>query len=74
MFNLTGYEMVHQAERCCAHGGLIMYIHNELEHTVFSEIDISTIREHLTFIKMMLKKLGHLSKRLYNRKKGRSFP
>ena len=35
MFNLRGYEMVHQAGRCCAHGGLIMYIHNELEHTGF---------------------------------------
>ena len=26
----------------CAHGGLLMYIHNELEHTVLSEIDISS--------------------------------
>ena len=34
--------MVHQAGRCCAHGGLITYIHNELEHTVLSEIDISS--------------------------------
>ena len=33
--------MVHQEGRCCAHGGLIIYIHNELEHTVLSEIDIS---------------------------------
>ena len=32
------------------------------------------IREHLTFIKMMLKKLGHLSKRHYNRKRNKSFP
>ena len=35
MFSLAGYEMVPQARRCCAHGGLIMYIHNEREHTVF---------------------------------------
>ena len=42
MFNLTGYEMVHQAGRCCAHGGLIIYIHNELEHTVLSEINTSS--------------------------------
>ena len=41
MFNLTGYEMVHQAGRCGVHGGLIIYIHNELEHTVLSEIDTS---------------------------------
>ena len=34
--------MVHQAGRCCAHGGLIIYIHNELEHTVLSEIDTSS--------------------------------
>ena len=34
--------MVHQAGRCGPHGGLIIYIHNELEHTVLSEIDISS--------------------------------
>ena len=34
------YEIVHQAGRC-AHGGLIIYIYNELEHSVLSKIDIS---------------------------------
>ena len=25
MFNLTGYDMVYQSGRCCAHGGLIQW-------------------------------------------------
>ena len=33
--------MVNQSERCCAHGGLTIYVHNELEQSVLSQIDIS---------------------------------
>ena len=41
MFNLTGYDMVYQAGRCCAHGGLIVYIQNGLECTTVTELNIS---------------------------------
>ena len=42
MFNLTGHDMVHQAGRCCAHGGLIKYIQNRLEYTAVTELNISS--------------------------------
>ena len=48
MFNLAGYEMVYKTRSCCAHGGLIMYILNELECTTITDIDIrSTGWEYL---------------------------
>ena len=44
MFNLAGYEMVYKTKSCCAHGGLIIYIHNEPECTTFTNIDIASTR------------------------------
>ena len=42
MFNHTGYDMVYQAGRCCAHGGLIIYIQNGLECIAVTELNISS--------------------------------
>ena len=42
MFNLDGYEMIFKTRSCCAHGGLITYIHNELECTTLTDIDTIT--------------------------------
>ena len=42
MFNLAGYEMVYKTRSCCAHGGLIIYIHNELECTTLTDINIAS--------------------------------
>ena len=42
MFNLTGYEMVYKTRSCCAHGGLIIYIHNELECITLTDINIAS--------------------------------
>ena len=42
MFNLAGYEMVYKTRSCCAHGGLIIYIHNELECTTITDIDMTS--------------------------------
>ena len=33
--------MVYKTRSCCAHGGLILYIHNELECTTLTDIDIT---------------------------------
>ena len=44
MFNLAGYEMVYKTKSCCAHGGLIIYIHNEPECTTLTDIDIASTR------------------------------
>ena len=42
LFNLAGYEMVYKTRSCCAQGGLIMYIHNELECTTITDINIAS--------------------------------
>ena len=34
--------MVYKTRRCCAHGGLIIYIHNELECTTLTDFDIAS--------------------------------
>ena len=34
--------MVYKTRSCCAHGGLIIYIHNELECTTITDIDIAS--------------------------------
>ena len=33
MFNIPGYHLVHQSQQCCAHGGLITYVHNQFKCT-----------------------------------------
>ena len=44
--------MVHQARRSCVQGGLIIYIHIELEHTVLSEIDIQQLNGSVYLYKL----------------------
>ena len=38
LFNLSDYTMVHQTKRCCGHGGLIIYIHNQFKYKLVDTI------------------------------------
>ena len=39
MFNLENYEMLFLPKSCCAHGGLIIYVHNQFQCTVMSKVN-----------------------------------
>ena len=41
MFNLESYNMIFLPESCCAHGGLIIYVHNQFQCAVMSEVQSS---------------------------------
>ena len=38
MFNLENYEMTFLPKSCCAHGGLIIYVHKQFECRVMTEV------------------------------------
>ena len=40
MFNLDGYELFSQPNQCCAHGGLIVYVHKQFAATVLTNITV----------------------------------
>ena len=42
MFNLENYEMIFLPKSCCAHGGLIIYVHNQFQCTVMSEVKVQS--------------------------------
>ena len=42
MFNLDGYELFSQPNQCCAHGGLIMYVHKQFAATVLTNIKVQS--------------------------------
>ena len=48
LLNLSDYTMVHQTKRCCGHGGLIIYIHNQFKYRLVDTIHQETTGwEHL---------------------------
>ena len=48
MYNIQGYNMIHQGKICCGHGGLIKYLNDKYTHTVRKDIyKDSTIWEGL---------------------------
>ena len=38
MFNLENYEMTFLPKSCCAHGGLIIYVHKQFECRLMTEV------------------------------------
>ena len=42
MFNLDGYELLSQPNQCCAHGGLITYVHKQFVATVLTNIKVES--------------------------------
>ena len=42
MFNLENYEMTFLPKSCCAHGGLIIYVHIQFECRVMTEVVVQT--------------------------------
>ena len=42
MFNLDGYELFSQPNQCCAHGGLIIYVHKHFAATVLTNIKVQS--------------------------------
>ena len=42
MFNLDGYELFSQPNQCCAHGGLIIYVHKQFAATVLTNIKVQS--------------------------------
>ena len=39
LFNLKDYNMVYQSNRCCRHGGLLIYIHKQFKYTLIDTIN-----------------------------------
>ena len=38
MFNLKDYKLFYQTKRCCGHGGLIIYVHNQFDCNIIDTI------------------------------------
>ena len=38
MYNIPGYNMIHQGKICCGHGGLIIYLNDKYTHTVRKDL------------------------------------
>ena len=38
MYNIPGYNMIHQGKTCCGHGGLIIYLNDKYTHTVRKDL------------------------------------
>ena len=38
MYNLPGYNMIHQGKICCGHDGLIIYLNDKYTHTVRKDL------------------------------------
>ena len=38
MYNIPGYNMIHQGNICCGHGGLIIYLNDKYTHTVRKDL------------------------------------
>ena len=48
MLNLENYELIHQTNQCCAHGGLIIYVHKQFKCKHLNNINLqSTDWEYL---------------------------
>ena len=48
MYNLPGYNMIHQGKVCCGHGGLITYLNDKYTYTVRKDLyKDSTVWERL---------------------------
>ena len=47
VFQIPGYNLVHQGKRCCGHGGLMVYIQNQYSYTVRNMYDTSNYWEGL---------------------------
>ena len=63
LFNLSGYTMVHQTKRCCGHGGLIIYIHNQFKYKL-----VDTIKQEATgweYLCMNYHTMNHILKSIY---------
>ena len=43
MFNLKDYKLFYQTKRCCGHGGLMIYVHNQFDCNI-----IDTIKQQST--------------------------
>ena len=54
LFNLSDYTMVHQTKRCCGHGGLIIYIHNQFKYKL-----VDTIHQEATGWEYLCIELSH---------------
>ena len=42
MFNLDGYELFSQPNQCCAHGGLIIYVHKQFAANALTNIKVQS--------------------------------
>ena len=42
IFKMANYNLVHQAKQCCEHGGLIIYVHEQLKCTKIELINEQT--------------------------------
>ena len=42
MFNLENYEMIFLPKSCCAHGDLIIYVYNQFQCIVMSEVKVQS--------------------------------
>ena len=42
MYNLENYELIFLPKSCCAHGGLIIYVHNQFQCTVMREVKVQS--------------------------------
>ena len=63
LFNLSGYTMVHQTKRCCGHGGLIIYIHNQFKYKL-----VDTIKQEATgweYYVLNYHTMNHILKSIY---------
>ena len=38
MYNIPGYNMIHQGKICCGHGGLIIYLNDKYTPTVRKDL------------------------------------
>ena len=48
MYNLPGYNMIHEGKVCCGNGGLIIYLNDKYTHTVRKDLyKDSTVCESL---------------------------
>ena len=56
MFNIGNYEMIFLSNCCCANGGLIIYVHNQFQCTVMSEVKVQSSSWEYLCLKMSHRK------------------
>ena len=54
MFNLKDYKLFYQIKRCCGHGGLMIYVHNQFNCNI-----IDTIKQQYTGWEYLCVEISH---------------